>query len=102
LSFQGTPLSGTPQSRRRGRIYFGPFRTSGLNTQGRPAAGLITSLVNAGDALLAASDAAANWQWVIWSPTTGLEVGVANGWVDDEFDTQRRRGRVPTARTTFS
>jgi len=26
---------------------------------------------------------------------------VANGWVDDEFDTQRRRGRLPVVRTVF-
>jgi hypothetical protein len=102
LSFQGAPLSGTPQSRRRGRIYMGPLRTSALGTDGRPVAGLITQLKDAGDNLLAASEAAASWIWVVYSPTSGLETTITNGWVDNEFDTQRRRGRVPTSRTTFS
>lgn len=101
-SFQAAPLSGTPQSRRRGRVYVGPLKEVALGTDGRPSAGLITGLVSSAAGLLAASDAATQWLWVVHSSFVAIDVPVTNGWVDNEFDTQRRRGRVATSRTTFT
>jgi hypothetical protein len=102
LSFQGVPESGVSQARKRGRIYLGPLGGAWVTTQGRAAGANITTMVNAADVLLAASDASANWTWTVYSATTGDSFPVSNGWVDDEFDTQRRRGRPATTRTTFS
>lgn len=102
MSFQGVRQSGIPQSRRRGRIYF-PFIISTNNgSDGRPIGTLVTALVAAGDALLAASLASATWEWCVLSTVAGVSmVPITNGWVDNEWDTQRRRGRLATSRTTF-
>lgn len=110
LSFQGAKQSGLPQARRRGRVYIGPLPTGStifatVNNRIRVVAGARDVLKNAAEALLLASDAAANWTWVVVSSVGGdnvfLETPVTNGWVDDAFDIQRRRGPAPTARTTF-
>jgi hypothetical protein len=102
LSFQAAKISGVPQARRRGRIYVPFIRGSLIGNDSRPLPGAITTLVTAGDNLLTASDAAATWKWVVYSPTTGADVVVSDGWVDNEYDTQRRRGRKATTRTTFT
>lgn len=101
LSFQDTPLSGFPQSRRRGRVYLGPLDASIVDSAGRPASTTITTIRNAAEALRVASVSATTWDWAVWSTVNGTASGVANGWLDDEFDTQRRRGRLPTVRTIF-
>lgn len=101
LSFQGVKQSGVPQARRRGRVYIGPLRAT-ISADGRPTAGAITILRNAGDALYDAGVASAgDWNWAVYSTVNGGTVDVANGWVDNEFDTQRRRGRIPTTRNVF-
>lgn len=101
LSFQGLVVSGTPQARRRGRAYFGPLDANKIGTDGRPVAGLISDLEDFGNNLLTASNAAASWTWCVFSGASDANVPIANGWVDNEFDTQRRRGRRYTARTVF-
>jgi hypothetical protein len=104
-SFQGEPLSGTPQSRRRGRNYLPFVDISGIDTAGRPSATAIAAAVAWGQSLLDYSDATANVTWVVASSygvPGEFDTVVTNGWVDNEFDTQRRRGRDATARTTFS
>lgn len=101
MSFQGNQVSGQAQARRRGRVYLGPIRQDRVGTDGRPTAGLITTIRDAGDYLVDAS-AAATWQWEVWSTVNNAAAAVTNGWVDNEFDTQRRRGRVATSRSTFA
>lgn len=100
VSFQAAPQSGVPQARRRGRIYLGGLVAS-TNASGRPQAAFRAQVLAQANELLAASDASINVDWVVWSPTTSTAVGVANGWIDDAWDTQRRRGVSPTTRTTF-
>lgn len=100
-SFQAVQASGIPQARRRGRIYIGPLSVANLETTGRPAATRVTLLRNALEALRVASAAAASWEWSVFSTRNLVNYSVANGWVDDEFDTQRRRGRLPVVRTVF-
>ncbi len=101
LSFQGDRVSGVPQARHRGRCYIGPIDASLVDSSGQFSSANRTTLANAGAALLAASNSAANWEWAVWSTVNQDIVPVTSGWVDNEFDTQRRRGRVSTARTTF-
>jgi hypothetical protein len=38
--------------------------------------------------------------WSVWSKADGQAHAVSDWWVDDEWDTQRRRGLRPTARLT--
>lgn len=102
LSFQGVKVSGIPQARRRGRVFIGPIAVGSVGTDGRPDAGCVTNLNLAGDALLASSEAATDWRWQIYSRVDDGFIDVENGWVDNEFDTQRSRGRVYTNRSTFT
>jgi hypothetical protein len=95
-------VSGQPQARKRGRIYLGPFDTTQLNADGRILPACQTTIRNAAQALLTASDVALDWSWAVYSPTNASGVIVDNGWVDNEWDTQRRRGRAATTRSTFT
>ena len=101
LSFEGLPTSGIPQARRRGRIYLGPLDVDGLAPVGRPTTTVVNRLVAAGEVLRLASVAAASWTWCVFSVVNDVNVPISRGWVDDEYDTQRRRGRVATVRTVF-
>lgn len=101
LSFQAAPVSGVPQARRRNRVYLPYIREAQLSADGRPAGTLLTILVGAADTLWDASEAATSWQWVGYSPTDAQAWDIDNGWMDNEWDTQRRRGRKATSRTVF-
>jgi hypothetical protein len=39
--------------------------------------------------------------WSVWSEANQTASPVRDGWVDDAWDTQRRRGLDSSARTTF-
>jgi len=102
LSFQGLRIPGTPQARRRGRIYLGPL-ISTINSSGRPAASPRTTLATA------ASDFGTDvqtvdpaYRWAVWSVLDGTAVPITDGWIDDAFDTQRSRGVETTSRQTFT
>lgn len=105
LSFHGTFESGEPNARRRNRIYLGPFteadNDSSTDNISRPSAGLLADIDDAASNLLIASGGSAAWQWDVYSPTEDASHAVVAGWVDNAWDTQRRRGRRPTARTLF-
>lgn len=110
VSFQGTQVSGQPQARRRGRLYIGPLAVgTNLTVTGadvRPSTTLINDLVASADAVL---ETEPQVYWAVYSPTTDAQGGtladsmtiVTNGWVDNAFDTQRRRGAAATSRSTF-
>jgi len=111
LSYQAPVLAGTPQARRRGRIYLGPISTAA----GSSGTGDLRVAVSAREDIADAAAALANQVtyaglvWVVYSPT--IDAGstlsaacstVTNGWVDDAFDSQRRRGLAATNRTTWT
>lgn len=101
LSFQGPKTPGFPQARRRGRIYIGPIKST-LTAAGRPTAACVTNLVNFGNTLLTTISALpSDTRWSVWSVADQEGVVVTNGWVDDAWDTQRRRGIDRTSRTLF-
>jgi len=102
MSFQAVKVSGSPQARRRGRVYLPFIKTSQNGSDGRPTSNIITVIANAGDVLVTASKTSTTWKWGVYSPTDGVSRPVTDGWVDNEWDTQRRRGRVRTSRTLFS
>lgn len=104
LSFQGDRESGVNQARRRGRIYLGPLtlgaKTNGSNEVPRPKAAFLTAVQRAAGELVNKNDGTANW--VVWSRKGGTFAKVTGGWVDNEFDTQRRRGARATDRSWFN
>jgi len=113
MSFQAAAASGVNQARRRGRIYIGPLSSTGnlSDTVGecRPSAALLADVAAAGTELLVNHALfSGSAKWAVYSPTTDITQSlddsfndVANGWIDNAFDTQRRRGRDATARTLF-
>lgn len=105
LSYHAAFSSGVPNARRRGRIYLGPLHTDVLNAGSAsafpaPTATFISEIITAVGAL--SSITANGCEWVQYSPTTDLGLPVVGGWVDNEFDTQRRREGRPSSRTTFT
>lgn len=115
LSFQGERESGVNQARRRGRIYLGPLDADvGTTSTGRvvvaPAA--VTAITGAASTM--ATGLGQTAVWCVFSPTTAgpqpwsagvLDVAftpVTNGWVDNAFDTQRRRGTDSLVRTVWT
>lgn len=104
LSYQAAPLSGTPQARRRGRIFLGglgPCIVAGT-ASAFPEFGVAQRNVvaNAAEALLVNANAD-GWGWRVYSRVGESASVVTNGWVDDELDTQRRRGRRVEERTIW-
>lgn len=124
LSFQAAAVSGQLQRRRRGRIYLGPIAddagtTAIINGQHRPLLAMRQTVIDAADAMKQTDlpiGIGGSVRWAIYSRTTDLGVGspalpgtsiddafhdVDNGWVDDTWDTQRRRGPAATSRLVF-
>lgn len=122
LSFEGTPEAGLIQTRRRGRIYLGPFNQSVFGGEAgvvqRPSPDVLATFRAAGARLATSVDALA--EWVVYSrPYEGRGVIVREGrpnlpaiaarpgttvnidrvWTDNDWDTQRRRGMRATAKT---
>lgn len=114
LSFQADAVSGVSQARRRGRIFLGPITVTAYESvasHSRPTATVRNAVAAAADTMLTAlgEEPGPKVSWSIYSPTTDLTSSiddafndVQNGWVDNAWDIQRRRGAAPTLRTTFS
>lgn len=106
LSYHTEYESGIPKASQRGRIYLGAL--SALWIDNGSISGSATfkqatreNVTGAADTL-AASALSSNWGWTVWSEKRQEKFAVAGGWVDNAFDTQRRRGQAATTRTTFS
>lgn len=116
LSYRGVFTSGVPNARRRGRLFIGPLSQLGAQTVGpdvRVTAAARTTL-GAAAAGVANSSVGTGNVWSVFSPTiagpppysvpalTAAFATVTQGWVDDAFDTQRRRGAATTARSLWA
>lgn len=112
LSFRGAVISGVAPARRRGRVFIGPLNTSALVIEAATGQPRIDT------ACSASCVAAANRMhddlftlgisWGIYSPTQRGSGPAADGftpavyaWMDNAFDTQRRRGPASTSRATI-
>lgn len=97
-----------PAQRRRGRMFVGPVNTTASTESGggypRPNAqfrGDVTSaFTNMYDAINAIGGNVANL--CVWSKSDAALYPVFGGFMDDAWDTQRRRGVAPTTRTSFT
>jgi hypothetical protein len=103
LSFHGGPEAGAIAARRRGRTYFGPFTEFVLGQRAdgtvAPVAALINDVAAFGTHLMA--DNTTDLSWAVYSPTDAQTYTIVGGYVDNAFDTQRRRGRAPSTRTAW-
>lgn len=92
-----------PRSRHRGRLYIGPLTASALTLDSTTkrayvTAGFRTTMKDAASALATLGGTAI---WGQWSRKAALVRIVTDGWVDDAFDIQRRRGEDPITRTVW-
>jgi hypothetical protein len=93
-----------PAARHRGRVFLGPFGTGavGVDTANHGAVvipGLMNYLKDGATALM--SDTTGTNDLSIWSRKNNAVYSVVGGFIDDRFDTQRRRAHKSTFRTLF-
>lgn len=86
--------SGQSAARRRGRIFIGPIAAdagvTGTDGFRRPSNTVMQTIAQASETLLD-NMALNSWTWCVWSRAANELNPVVRGWVNDEFDTQRRR-----------
>jgi hypothetical protein len=102
LSYRAEQVSGENPRRRRGRVYIGPLvvqdQTSGT-LDPRPNDALKDILLDAAAQLATPTDPpGSGLDWRGYSEADNLQWFIDTCWVDDAFDTQRRRGPRPTSR----
>lgn len=91
--------------RGRGRVYLGPFGTlANDSSSGRPSSTMRTAIRNAAQVLLDASSTSPGIDWVVMTQAAGpaTSTPVHDGWIDDAWDTQRRRGIAPSLRSVYT
>lgn len=97
LSFNG----GQNTPRQRGRLYLPFWAVSNGATVGvRPTQAHMDKLATLPPVF--ANLGGANVDWIVWSVVNASATQVSSWFVDDEWDTQRRRGLRPTARVAGS
>jgi hypothetical protein len=102
MSFEGARHSGEPQARKRNRVYLGPMANGVLWSDGRPILTAQTAILDAAKRLHDAAQASVTWDWKVYSGTDNEIYDVKHIWVDNAFDTQRRRGLKPSSRQEFT
>lgn len=101
FSFRANLASGQPPARRRGRVYLGPLSVNVIQETNRSVVKdtFIDDMIAAYESAWTELTTAGNVHEV-WSPTDGVGRTVTYAWMDDAFDTQRRRGPLATSRTS--
>lgn len=103
LSFYAGVESGVNAARRRGRVYLGPLNnTAASATAGSNNVPLGTFLADCNLRAKALCDASTEaCFWGVWSRTDNVVRRVTGGWMDNAWDTQRRRGEKASTRYTW-
>jgi len=103
LSVHGVFESGQPKARRRGRVYLGPLGVGTLNDAGGGKTAVeptfLTDMLDAYEAAWAGLTTA-GLSHAVWSSADNEAYPVVEAWMDNAFDTQRRRGIIATSRET--
>jgi len=90
-----------PKQRHRGRVFLGPVNnltmTYDSTTQRRSVHPTAQTVIRSACLALAAS----THVWSVWSRKNGATYPVTGGFIDDAFDTQRRRGTKATGRNVW-
>lgn len=104
-SYAAAPVAGIPRARMRGRIFLGPFianaNVSSPGEPGRPSANLISDIRDACIRLVTESSEEGLPKWSVYSRVNDELYQISHGWVDDEWDTQRRRQVKASQRLTW-
>lgn len=99
------PLTIRPAQRRRGRIYIGPLGNNAA-TDGpqslRPSTQFMTDLGIAFAKMCNDIATATTGEVCVWSKADAATYAVVEGFVDNAWDTQRRRGLSASARVPFT
>jgi hypothetical protein len=90
----------------RGRTYLPPFHsnrnTDGAGLMPQPTSTCVTQVTQQAEQLLTDLGSHSS-PMVVWSPTHSFHTPVAGGYVDNEWDTQRRRSKQqPKTRLSFT
>lgn len=101
VSYYAAQATTIPRARRRGRIYISGW-TEGANGQGRPTTTAVDDLLDAMTTYVTACDSLTNLYAGVWSRSNDAVYEIDTVWVDNEWDTQRRRGGKPTTRTEWT
>lgn len=88
--------SGSPRPRTRGRLYIPPVFIQG-QIGIRPTSTQMTNTLAFSQLY---KSLPSGWLGVVYSRADNAAYGITNFWVDDEWDTQRRRGLKSTTRVT--
>lgn len=105
LSFRGVLSSGSPPARRRGRVYLGPLATDVVAVESPSRTAVASGFrIAVRDAYQAAWEelTTAGNSHTVWSTVDSANRVVTDAWIDNAFDTQRRRGPQATNRLTFT
>jgi hypothetical protein len=103
LSYSADPVSGIPVGSLRGRVYIGPLNTNCMTASSsvypsQVKATFVTTLKDCGARLAFQASTLYDLTWGLWSAKLHSFHKITLCWVDNEFDTQRRRGGRATAR----
>lgn len=104
LSYAAAAESGVAAARRKGRLYIGPLMittsTDVTGASARPSTTFIEDLRQTG--LTLASDSPVGTKWSVYSQKDDFMRPVVSGFVDNAYDTQRRRGVDATTRNSWA
>lgn len=110
-SYHGTFTSGVNPASRRGRAFLGPLKVSSIedaSSRVQFTAAARTVFFNAFDVMLTGFEGSLLVKWITYSPTIRASQGIASavsivtgGFIDNEPDTQRRRGQISNNRSVF-
>lgn len=98
-AFHGAP---PVTGRRRGRNYLGPLNSSAFDGATTSAPTRVDAGFRGNVAAAALALAGAEVGWAVYSGVANTLTPVVAGWVDNEFDTQRRRGAESNLRSTWA
>lgn len=100
------PPTVRPQQRRRGRLYLGPLQANAgaeVTSEFRPSTAFRTDATAAFVTMAQAINALAQGEtFGVWSKADAELYPAVAGYMDNAWDTQRRRGVDATTRTTFA
>lgn len=90
--------------RQRGRVFIGPLHGGVISNDAESRSVVDTADRNAirNAAIRLATTAPLEADWCVLSKVNGVLYPITNGWVDNAFDTQRRRGQKATVRDVWA
>lgn len=105
VSFAGFPLPGASPARYKGRVFVGPLIKDAVQQDPATVQPILDpdlrQCAAAAAKRMADELVADGTELCVWSRADAAYHPVVRGWVDSELDTQRRRGRRTTVRTTW-